>query len=183
MTDNLRSKAEARYKETRAKVSDAVATGKAKADDALKSARSKADDAVKSARTKADEAARVAKDRASKAAETTKASARIAADKTSEGIQSNPLLALGGGLALGAIVAALLPKSGKEDELLGNAGTKIRSTAAEAAKAAREAGKGQLENLGVNADAARDQVRSLVEKLGEAVKSASSAAADSVRKK
>jgi ElaB/YqjD/DUF883 family membrane-anchored ribosome-binding protein len=172
MSNDLRKKAEARYSEARAKVSDAVSTG-----------RTKADEAIKTARVKADDALTTAKEKAGKAAEATRTSAKVAATKTSDSIQANPLIALGGGLALGAIVAALLPKSEKEDALLGKAGKTLRDTASNAAEAARSAGKGQLDNLGINADAAKDQVRSLVEKLGEAVKTAGSAAADSVRKK
>jgi ElaB/YqjD/DUF883 family membrane-anchored ribosome-binding protein len=172
MSDDLRKKAEARYAEARDKVSDAVSTGKAKAEDAIKTARTKADDAYRTARTQAE-----------KAATATRANASAAAQKTAETFDQNPLFAVVGGLALGAIAAALLPKTRREEDLLGKTGDRIRSTTSKAARAARDAGKDQLDAFGLNADAAKDQLRNLVEKLGDAAKSATNAAADSVRKK
>ena len=161
MTDDLRKKAEARYSEARDKVSDAVSTGKAKAEDAIKTARSKAE----------------------QAATVTRANANAAAQKTAQTLDQNPLLAVVGGLALGAIAAALLPKTRREEDLLGKTGESIRSTTSKAAKAARDAGKDQLDAFGINTDAAKDQLRNLVEKLADTAKSATNAAADSVRKK
>jgi ElaB/YqjD/DUF883 family membrane-anchored ribosome-binding protein len=161
MTDDLRKKAEARYAEARDKVSDAVSTGKAKAEDAIKTARTKAE----------------------KAATATRANANMAAQKTAQTLDQNPIAAVLGGLALGAIAAALLPKTKREGELLGKTSDRIRSTTSKAAKAARDAGKDQLDAFGLNTDAAKDQLRNLVEKLGDAAKSATNAAADSIRKK
>lgn len=102
---------------------------------------------------------------------------------TSEGLEKNPIAALVGGLAIGAIAAALLPKTRRETEMLGKASNKVRSTAATAAKAARDAGKEQLNALGLNSAAARDQLRSVIEKVGQAASTASKAATDAVRKK
>lgn len=102
---------------------------------------------------------------------------------TSEGLEKNPIAALVGGLAIGAIAAALLPKTKRESEMLGKASNKVRSTAATAAKAAREAGKEQLDVLGLNSTAARDQLRSVIDKVGQAASTASKAATDAVRKK
>ena len=102
---------------------------------------------------------------------------------TGEGLEKNPIAALVGGLAIGAIAAALLPKTKRETEILGKAGSKVRSTASSAAKAARDAGKEQLDALGLNSGAARDQLRSVIDKIGQAASTASKAATDAVRKK
>ena len=123
-------------------------------------------------RTKADEAMRVAKDKASDAV-------KLTADK----VEGHPLIALAGGLTLGAIIAALLPKTAQENDLMGGVGTKIRDTAGKAATAARDAGKDQLDTLGLTPHAAKDQFRDIVKKIGQALSSASSAASDTIRKR
>jgi hypothetical protein len=102
---------------------------------------------------------------------------------TGESLEKNPIAALVGGLALGAIAAALLPKTKRESDMLGKASSKVRTTASSAAKAARDAGKDQLDALGLNSSAARDQLRGVIEKIGQAASTASKAATDAVRKK
>lgn len=190
MTD----KAAKKIDEARKTASKAVDSGKAKASDAMKSAKDKSSAAVKNARSKADDAARVAREKtddaikaarakASEAAQASRDSARRAADKTSQGIEANPVVALLGGLAIGAIAAALIPRTTQEAKAMGKAGKAIRSTAQGALAAAKQAGLDQLDVLGVNADAAKDQVRDLARKIGEAASSAGTAAADAVRQK
>jgi ElaB/YqjD/DUF883 family membrane-anchored ribosome-binding protein len=143
----------------------------------------KASDAYEQSRKKAEAALAASKAKAVDAAAATKASAAKAARKTADGVDQNPLIAVVGGLALGAIAAALLPRTRREDRLMGGVGTKARETASKAAKAARSAGKDQLDTLGVSTDAAREQFRDLASKIGQAASSASSAAADIVRKR
>ena len=43
-------------------------------------------------------------------------------ERAREGVDGSPLLALGGGLALGALIAALRPKTSTADRLLGSGG-------------------------------------------------------------
>lgn len=102
---------------------------------------------------------------------------------TRDGLENNPIVALIGGLALGAITAALLPKTQRESKWLGKTSDSLRDTASNAANAARKAGKSQLDTLGVNSSAARDQLRDVIEKIGQAATTASKAASDSFRKK
>jgi hypothetical protein len=104
-------------------------------------------------------------------------------DSTAGGIEKNPFAALAGGLAIGAVLAALVPRTKREDAVMGKTGKMLREQASKAAKAARDAGQDQLEALGVNADAARAQVQDLVRKVGQAASSAGSAAAEAVRRK
>ena len=112
--------------------------------------RGKASDAYNSARERTSAAFGTASERAGRAAE-----------KTSETIDTNPMIALAGGLAIGAVLAALLPKTRKEEELLGDYGRKINETAREAARAAKEAGTGKLDELGYNRDNIKQKVDSL----------------------
>jgi hypothetical protein len=93
--------------------------------------------------------------------------ASSATRKTAEGIDGNPMAALVGGLALGAIVGALIPATRRERELLGNVGRRMNDTARQAVVAARDAGKEKLDGF-------TDQA------LG-AVRAAAGAAADSTR--
>jgi hypothetical protein len=119
------------------------------------------------ARAKASEAYEVARERTSAAYESARESANRARQKTSDGIEANPVAALIGGLALGGLLAAILPKTQREDELLGDYGRKINEKAREAARAAKEAGKTKLDELGYNKDTARQKVESLKKDVTE----------------
>ena len=132
-----------------------------RATDAIENARERAVDAYDSARDQASVAGARAKDRVSEA----------------------PLLALGGGLALGALIAAFLPKSKVEDKLLGPVGEKITGGAKAAVSAAKEAGQGKLADLNITRDAVASAVQALIKGLGDAAKSSGEAALGAVRKK
>jgi hypothetical protein len=88
-----------------------------------------------------------------------------------------PLAVLAGGLAIGAIAGAVLPRTERETELLGPLGKRINDGAVAASRAAREAGKAELDNAGISRDAARDTVNRLVDGLLSAASSAGGAAA------
>ena len=60
--------------------------------------------------------------------------------RATEGIEDAPLIALAGGLAAGALIAALLPRTDAETRALRPVGQRIRGTARNAAQAAKEAG-------------------------------------------
>ena len=113
------------------------------------------------ARAKASDAYNAARERTSATFGSASERAGRVAERTSESIDANPVIALVGGLALGAILGALLPKSRREDELLGDYGRKINDTAREAARAAREAGTSKLDELGYNKDNIKQKVQSL----------------------
>ncbi len=172
MADTLKDKATSAYADAKAKATSAAHAAKVKAEDAAA--------LTKASATKAAAATRAT---AQKAAATTKENAQKAVVKTSETIDKSPLGALVGGLAIGAIVAALLPRTKREDQLVGKVGSTVRTTASKAAKNATATAKEQLDALGVNADAAKAQLRDLASKIGEAAASAGSAAADVVKPK
>lgn len=101
--------------------------------------------------------------------------------RASDAIETNPLGMLAGGLAIGAIAGALIPRSDREKELLRPVGAKIGATAAAAIAAAKEAGQAELQNRGLTKDSARDQVKSLLSGVGKAATGAATAAAKSAR--
>ena len=106
-----------------------------------------------------------------------------ARERAGDSIEGSPLLALGGGLALGALVAALLPKSRVEDRLLGDVGGRITGGARDAFDAAKEAGREKLSELNITRDAGASAVQSLVDGITEAAKTSGQAAVSAVRSK
>ena len=131
--------------------------------------------AFESARERTAAAYATARERAGSAYET-------AGRKTSQSIDSNPVAAVVGGLAIGAIVAALLPRTEREEELLGPVGRKITDSARQAANAAKEAGRGQLDELGLSREGLRSKLDDFTDKAVGAVKSSAGAAADAARR-
>lgn len=130
--------------------------------------------AFESAREKTAAAYATARERAGSAYET-------AGRKTSQGIDSNPVAAVFGGLAIGALVAALLPRTQREEELLGPVGRKITDSARDAAQAAKEAGRGQLDELGLSRDGLQSKLNDFTDRAVGAVKSSAGAAAGAAR--
>ena len=143
--------------------------------------RGKANARIKDAQDRLSDAIDHSREKAESALKRSKTSATSAVYKTAEGLDRSPLIAVIGGLAIGAIAAAILPHTDREDDVLGTVGGKMRKTASAAAKAAKNAGKEQLDVMGVSADAAKSQFRDLASKLGKAATTASSAAADSLK--
>lgn len=128
----------------------------AKASQAYESARARAADAVDASRGRAQEAAR----------------------RTVETIDGNPLGVIVGGLAVGALVAAVIPRSQREKDLLAPVGRRVGATAAAAVAAAKDAGRAELDNLGLSRAAAKGQAKSMFDGLIKVATAAGGAAAD-----
>lgn len=109
-------------------------------------ARTRAVDAYDSAREKASEARAVAGD----------------------GIEEAPLIALAGGLAVGVLLGALLPRTEQEARLLGPIGERITGSAKNAVEAAKEAGRDKLAELNLTRDAGSSAIQTLVKGVSEA---------------
>ena len=144
--------------------------------DSIKTAADSAKDSLATAKAKTTQSTAAARAKASAAYEKGKG-------KTSDGIDKNPLAIVLGGIAIGAIVGALLPRTERETKVLGKAGKKLNKKARKMAEAAKAAGKDQVESLGLNGDALRLQFRDLVSKAAVAVKAASQAATDAAKEK
>lgn len=165
------------------KVSDNVEKAKAFASETAETAKTKAGEAVATVKTKAGEAYDTTRAKASEAVEAAKTGAASATRKAGDAVQDNPIAVLAGGLALGVIAGVLLPRTRREEELLGDVGRKIHETAGEAVKAARVAGTEQLDSLGISKDNAKAQVSSLLDGVVKAASSAGTAAAQTVNNK
>ena len=124
-----------------------------------------------------------ARERAIDAYDSARERAAEAGARAREGLKEAPLLTLGGGLALGALLAALLPKTRAEGKLLGPVGGRITDTARNAADAAKEAGREKLAELNITRDAGASAVQSLIDGIGEAARTSGKAALDAARNK
>ena len=125
-----------------------------------------------SARQRAIEAYESARDSVSGAG-------RRAADTFSEA----PLIALAGGLAAGALIAALLPRTESETRLVRPTAKRVKDTARAAYNAARDTGGDRLNALGLNREKGEETIRSLLEGVTDAVKASGQAALDAARNK
>ena len=132
--------------------------------------RDRADDAIDSARERAIPAYDSARDSAA-------AAGRTASDQLGEA----PLAVLAGGIVAGAILAALLPTSRRERELLGPVTDSLRDKASAAVTAAKDAGTARLNELGLTRDAGGEAVRSIIDGATDALKVSAKAAATTVR--
>ena len=105
------------------------------------------------------------------------AAASDASHRAAEGIEANPLGILVGGLAVGALAGALIPRSDKEKELLAPVGKRLGESARAAVQAAKDAGHAELEARGLTPDAGRDQVKTLLGGVAKVLSTAGAAGA------
>ena len=108
-----------------------------------------------------------ARERTASAYETARDRAGEVTRRATEQMSVYPVAAVIGGFALGALAATLLPRTEREDKLLGRTGRRITGAAREAAQKGIDAGKSQIEEIRAKA----------AQKVGEAV---SDAVADAV---
>ena len=134
-------------------------------------------------RDRANVAYEGARERAIEAYDNARERASVAREKAGQGIGEAPLLALGGGLALGALIGAVLPRTKVEERLLGDVGGRITGGARTAFDAAREAGREKLAELNITPDAGKGAVQTLVDGLTEAARSSGQAALEAARNK
>ena len=112
------------------------------------------------------------------ARDTVSGAGRRAADTVSEA----PLIALAGGLAAGALLAALLPRTEAERRALRPVGRKLSETTRTAARAAKEAGTSRLDELGLTPDKGKETLRSILEGASDAARTSAQAAVSAARK-
>lgn len=104
-----------------------------------------------------------------------------ARDRASDTLGQAPLLALAGGLAAGALIAALLPRTEAETRAVGPTARRVKGTARAAYEAAKETGTEQLDELGLSRDKAEETIRNLLDGLGGAAKASADAAVEAAR--
>ncbi len=169
-------------------LSDNIEKARAASRERFENAREKASESKEAAVEKMSESKQRAaalldegKEKAAQSVVATREAAKKAADKSGETIAKSPLAVVAGGVALGALIGSLLPRSKAETKYVGGAGKKINETAKKAYDAAKDAGQEQIDNLGLSKDSVQDQIKDLLGKAGEAAKSAAEAATDAVK--
>lgn len=99
-----------------------------------------------------------------------------ARDRTVGTLSEAPLIALAGGLAAGALIAALLPRTGSETRLVRPTARRVKDTARAAYRAAKDTGEEKFEELGLTREKGEDTIRSLFKGVTEAAKASADAA-------
>jgi ElaB/YqjD/DUF883 family membrane-anchored ribosome-binding protein len=169
--DAAKTKAQQGAAAARERVNSAYSTTRETVAGAYGSAREKADRAYATSRARTEAAARAARQKAS-----------AASRATADGVDNSPIAVLMGGLALGALAGALLPRTEREVRTIGPIGRRVNKTASEAVQAAKAAGARELKALGLDKEHAQAQVSTLVDKAMTAASTAGNAAARSVTK-
>ena len=104
-----------------------------------------------------------------------------ARERASDTLGQAPLIALAGGIAAGALIAALLPRTEAETRLVRPTARRVKSSARAALDAARDTGKQRLDEHGISREKGQETIRNLLDGLTDAAKASASAAADAVR--
>lgn len=146
------------------------------ASEALGTARERAGEALTTARDRAGEAIDTARDRAAEALDSAKV-------RASDAVNDTPLLVLGAGIAVGAVLAALLPRTRTEDQLVKPTADRVKDSARAALSAARETGSQKFSALGDSNREAGGGIGGLVDGLADLARSSATAAVDAVRNK
>ena len=131
---------------------------------------------------KAGDAIDGARERAITAYDSARDSAAAAGKQAGDQFAEAPLAVIAGGIAAGAILAALLPIGRREKDLLAPVTDNIKDRASAAVEAAKTAGQARLGELGLTRDAGGEAVRSIVDGVAQAIKSSAQAAAGTVRR-
>jgi len=105
-----------------------------------------------------------------------------ARDRTADTLGEAPLLALAGGIAAGALIAALLPRTESETRLVRPTARRVKNSARAALGAARDTGSQRLDEMGLNRQKGEATIRNLLDGLTEAARASANAAVDAVRK-
>jgi hypothetical protein len=106
-----------------------------------------------------------------------------ARDRATDTLSEAPLIAIAGGIAAGALIAALLPRSRTEERLVRPTARRVKETARAAYEAARNTGSDRLDELGLNREKGEQTIRDLLKGVTDAAKASGQAALDAARNK
>src|SRR3954462_15568992 len=99
-----------------------------------------------------------------------------ARDRTADTLAKAPLIALAGGIAAGALIAALLPRTDSEARLIRPTARRVKDSARAAFRAAKDTGSEKFDELGISRDKGEETIRSLFQGVTDAAKASAEAA-------
>ena len=105
-----------------------------------------------------------------------------ARDRAADTLGEVPLLALAGGIAAGALIAALLPRTDAETRAIRPTARRVKDSARAALSAAKDTGTQRLDELGLSREKGEQTLRNLLDSVTEAAKASANAALDATRK-
>ena len=103
-------------------------------------------------------------------------------DRAADTLAEVPLLALAGGIAAGALIAALLPRTEAETRAIRPTARRVKDSARAALSAAKDTGTQRLDQLGLSREKGEQTIRNLLDSVTEAAKASANAALDATRK-
>ena len=102
--------------------------------------------------------------------------------RAGDALDEAPLAAIAAGLAAGAAIAALLPRSRTEERLLRPVADRARETAQSAYQAAKDAGRERLDELGLTKERGSETIKSIIDGARDAAKASAQAAVGTYRR-
>jgi hypothetical protein len=124
-----------------------------------------------------------ARQQAIHAYESARESVAGAGRRTAASLGEAPLIALAGGLAAGALIAALMPRTRSEDRLVRPTARRVKDTARAAFDAARDTGSQRLDELGLTKEKGEETIRTLFQGVTDAARASAEAALEAARKR
>ena len=121
--------------------------------------------------------------RAIEAYENARSSVAGAGRRAADTLGEAPLIALAGGIAAGALIAALLPRTEAETRAVRPTARRVKDTARAAYKAAKDTGGQKLDELGLTREKGEDTIRSLFQGVTDAARASANAALEAARNK
>jgi hypothetical protein len=106
-----------------------------------------------------------------------------AREKAVDTLGEAPLIALAGGIAAGALIAALLPRTRTEAQAIRPTARRIRQSAKAAYRAAKDTGSERLNELGLTREKGEQTIQSLFQGVTDAARASGKAALDAARNK
>lgn len=161
----------------------ALRRGWSRVRDRASSARSAVSDRAGSARDYTSSRLQSARERTSDYASRARVRASDARRYAADSYDRNPLSGVLAGIAAGALLGLLLPRTQRENQLLGETRDRLADAARSAARAATDTARQRLDEMGVNADAAKAKLADIGQQAKDVARSAGQAAASEAKAK
>ncbi len=163
--------------------SGALRRGWGRVRDTASGARSSLSDRAGSARDYTAEKWESARMRTSDYANRARMRASDARRYAADSYEENPLSGVLLGVAAGALLGLLLPRTRRENELLGETRDRLADAARSAARAASDTARQRLDEMGVNTEAAKAKLADIGKQATDVARSAGQAAASEAKAK